>query len=161
MSKLRVLKVIAAVFGSFFLIFGAILAAIYNPRLQEAVQSLEWPEVPGQVLFTKVQVSQGKSVSMVPWVYVTYKVGSTTFSSGENLGRYSSKEEAQRVLDGFPKGKELTVYYNPKDCNKFVLRRGEDIENMRFMLYSGLTLLCTGAVGIASSLIIHFRTKNQ
>lgn len=97
--------------------------------LQNARASASWPTAEGRVTKSEVTYStdsdNGDSYS--PKITYSYKVNNTNFINstikfGENS--YSSRNKANGIAAGYPVGKNVTVYYDPKKPERSVLEPG-------------------------------------
>jgi len=85
--------------------------------------SLSWLSTQGRVLKSRVEVSGGDYVSVTPRVYYEYEVGGVSYQgdrirAGDIYMRFSRRggqEDAYKVVDRYPEGAEVTVYYNPEN----------------------------------------------
>jgi hypothetical protein len=110
---------------------GLIWFAYHNRKLAKA--SLAWPSVTGRII--RSQVSQSENFDQENRLKVTYLadvayeyvVGDQTMQ-GDRVqfgGRISggSSKPAQKVVDRYPVGSEITVYYDPVRPNQCTLER--------------------------------------
>lgn len=124
---------LAIVLPSIFVVIGTglIWFAYYNGKLAKA--SLTWPSVIGKVIRSQVSRSENidqenrHTVSYLADVAYEYVVGEQTLQ-GERVqfgGRVSggSAKPAQKVVDRYPVGAEVTVYYDPARPNQCTLER--------------------------------------
>jgi hypothetical protein len=93
-------------------IFGMI---IYNRLIANLVGS--WPSVPGKIKTSYLGV--GSSSGRTPGTYVSYTFqveGKTYTSWGISPGlRMSSTSIAKAIVKRYPRGADVTVYYNPRN----------------------------------------------
>ena len=117
------------------LVFIAIgLGLLYYARsvTAKAQRSLSWPEVEGAISHSAVlQQMQQTSSSNNAATYkadVTYRYkvqGRDYYSERITLADFSSSTgRAQGIVDRYPDGATVTVYYNPVDPSDAVLERG-------------------------------------
>ena len=97
--------------------------------LQNARASASWPTADGIVTRSEVTHSTdsdgGDSYS--PKVTYRYTVNNvsqtnTTIKFGENS--YSSRRRAETIINNYPVGKNVTVYYDPEKTDRSVLEPG-------------------------------------
>lgn len=84
-------------------------------------------------------------VSYEVWVNYSYAVGNVTYQGSKISSGQSwtyTLEPAQEMLATYPKGKEVTVYFDPMDPKKAVLEKGNSITNFIWL-----------GVGVALSVI--------
>lgn len=118
-----------ALFSLIFILVGAGLSWWGWTILQNARSSASWPSVQGQITSSLVDYSTdaegGDSYS--PQVAYAYAVNGRSYEGqtikfGENS--YSSKRKAQAILDRYPNGQRIAVFYDPTQPDKAVLEPG-------------------------------------
>ncbi len=115
--------------GVGFTLAGVLLAGylVYLRRL--ASRSADWPSTEGEVIRSKPQ-SFSTAYFTSHDARITYRYwvdGRKYVSSGvtpESLG-FGSRREAQEVVDRFPPGSKVAVYYDPKRPGRAVLLPGK------------------------------------
>lgn len=140
------IKLVMGIIAGFLLIAGLLLISTYYPLCQEAESSMNWPETIGTVAFRKVVRATAKGNSQVAWVYIRFVLDRVRYTVGQNLGVYSSTEQANAVIEKYPLNQRLAVFYDPKNPPHAVLLRGQNLQNMRGMFYGGITCLALGAI---------------
>jgi len=98
-------------------------------RRRQSAESLKWPNTPGVVVAssTKRHDRMGSSGSYetahISYEYIVAgkKYKSTRFSFDDLEKLAMTEAQLQSILDKYPKGKELTVYYDPKDHQSSIL----------------------------------------
>ena len=113
-----------------FLAVGAGLSWWGWTILQNARASADWPSVEGQITRSLVAYSTdaegGDSYSPeVTFVYVAVDDRShegRTIKFGENS--YGSERKAQEIINRYPLGQTVTVFYDPENPDKAVLEPG-------------------------------------
>lgn len=122
---------------------GGVLLANGLLDFVRAVSSRDWPTAEGTIVSSEVDsetrsVGDGQSsTSCWPKVGYDYTVNDKTYSgdtiafsslrSGPHIG--SGRAEAQVVVDRYPVGKQVRVYYNPKDPEIAALESGDTALN--------------------------------
>ncbi len=90
----------------------------------------KWPSVTGKILMSRLVRSGSK---LKPKIVYQYSVGDRTFK-GENIYAgtliLSLSSPASTLIKQYPEGKKVTVYYNPKNPQEAVLKRGINIDAM-------------------------------
>ncbi|OQY06105.1 MAG: hypothetical protein B6I22_06265 [Desulfobacteraceae bacterium 4572_123] len=136
-----------------FLAGGIFLIAWGANELKGAYQSKSWPSTQGKITssYIKKQVNRDSSnrttTSFSAMVHYRYMVGGTTYP-GDRIcfgGTYSGSKRslAKKVADSYPKGKKVTVYYDPENPKGAVLKTGFRWTTfVAFIL--GLIFLCVG-----------------
>jgi len=99
------------------------------PQYLQIKKSAQWPSVPGVI--TRSYLRSGFCLISMPCyhgeVAYSYRVGSTDYQSTSiDLGRspWAAKDGWQRVLDHYPVGKTVRVYYEPARPAHAVLNSG-------------------------------------
>ena len=113
------------------LIAGVFLGYVGWKDLQHARASSSWPEAPGTVTSSGVSQQETRDtkthrtrITYKPGVYYNYKVNGRAFSSDRiSFGDYSSsnRSRAQKIVSKYPRGKSVTVHYNPEEPGMAVL----------------------------------------
>jgi hypothetical protein len=123
------------VFGLIFLSIGVFLSWRVWRNVREVKASRSWPFVPGRVIGASCRedVIRGGSDSSdsdttwyVPLVQYEYEVGGQAYR-GNRIGfseeRQVSREKAFQVLEAFPVGHPVTVFYDPAKPRDAILQR--------------------------------------
>jgi hypothetical protein len=88
-----------------------------------------WAQTAGTVLSTTIQVRRvGQSRSETPVVIYAYQVDGRPYQSyrvraGDETGRIRVIGDASRMLERYPVGSNVTVYYDPADPANAALER--------------------------------------
>lgn len=113
-----------------------------------------WPLTVGKVLNSEVRTkssrSRSGSTSYEPYVFYEYSVNGKKMQSGQLAfgGRLQvSEKRAQKVIENYPAGKNIPVYYNPKKPGQAVIISG-NIPGAYVMLGIGLVFIALGVTGI-------------
>ena len=116
---------------------GARFIAVGARDVIRAGASTEWPYVTGLVLDSGVERRQHRSggrprtgrtsIIYYPKVIYQYSVQGTSYSGDRieygTLGR-GNPEHSERIIDNYPKGKNVRVYYMPRQVTESVLEPG-------------------------------------
>jgi hypothetical protein len=110
----------------FYLAFDGLVLAmlIYQQFASNATR--DWSSVPGKVLASKVLYKSGTRRSTSPAVTYTYEVAGKAYKGETILPGWiksSGQKYAQKIVARYPKGEEVTVFYNPKDLSQACLER--------------------------------------
>ncbi|MBN2004018.1 MAG: DUF3592 domain-containing protein [Anaerolineae bacterium] len=94
--------------------------------IRQASQS--WPSVSGKVLESRFGFRLGSRVTVVPYVLYEYNVGGRLYQAqqiraGDNIFLVRNGQYASRVIDQYPEGALVTVYYNPDSPAEAALER--------------------------------------
>ncbi len=110
------LLLFAVVFGGF---------GIYKYNIGKESES--WPKVSGEVTSSTLSrtTSDGKT-KYAPSVKYNFKVDGADYTGNEIslVTSYSKKTKADAVLDKYPSGKKVDVYYDPVDPSRSILEPG-------------------------------------
>jgi hypothetical protein len=114
------------------MVFGGLIAGFGIRDLVRASASVDWPTVPGSVLASHVtgRVSgQGKDrrSTSEAWVRYEYAVAGTPYRNERIAyggGAAAALTNARDVVDRYPPGAGVTVYYLPSDPGESVLEPG-------------------------------------
>jgi len=127
--KKLILSLICFVVGGVAVFFG-------SGQIKAAKQSADWPTVQGTVVSSEVQQerntsrSNGKSRMKTTYhaeILYDYVANGTTYSANKvSFGQVggSSPAPARKIVNRYPKGKNVTVYYNPEKPETAVLEPG-------------------------------------
>ena len=120
----------------------------------QAIRSYFWASTEGQVLSSTVtRVKRlNDPASYYASISYEYEVGGTKFTGDRVfLGEYGtgSAGPMQEIVDRYPVGKRVTVYYDPQDPNKAVLERGARLASFGLLLIG----LLFSAVGLGGFLL--------
>lgn len=90
--------------------------------------SQNWAETTGRVLKSRVEVSGGNIASVSPHVVYEYTVAGMTYQGdqvrvGDNAVAVRTDSEAYQIVDRYPVGAEVTVYYDPANPAMSALER--------------------------------------
>ena len=112
----KVFPVLLVLAGAWLLYYGGRI-------LLRADQSKTWPATEGVIKDSSV-VPHGKSYGAK--VMYDYTVSEKSFSGRRiAFGSYNtSRSDAQKIVDGYPKGKIVSVYYDPNNPQACVLEAG-------------------------------------
>lgn len=144
--------------GLFFLVLGIVGIAWLSGQKKLSEESLHWPMAKGTVLESEVhrytssgEVSPSK-VHHVPRIVYQFERGGSRYESDQRsiMGEDYDSDEAQRIVDAYPVGSSITVYFQPGNPEESVLQRGYSEEQSRigtlvlvaFLLFSGVAIVC-------------------
>lgn len=127
-------------FGLIFLAVGGGLLAWGFNTMGKAKASMSWPTAKGKVLHSGVERKVSTSTSNTGSgrrrrttttyeadVRYEYRVDANRYSGNKvSFGEYSSSNRghAERIVDRYPKGKSVEVFYNPDKPDTAVLEPG-------------------------------------
>lgn len=123
-----------SLFPLLFLVVGLILLVIGARQLYQGEQSKAWPTVQGKIAVAELgkRVDRDSDNSTVSTTYSAdisydYIVDDVAYVNGDlHFGSVSSSDpsSARRLLQRYPVGKVVTVYYNPAQPQQAVLEPG-------------------------------------
>lgn len=112
----------------------AVIGWLFAKKSKEANEAnraaLNWHETIGRVVKSRVEVSGGEFTSVTPRVIYEYEVNGQIYKS--SLLRAGDKflviqtggsRTAYDIVDKYPEGAIVTVYYNPQNPSEAVLER--------------------------------------
>ena len=148
------------IFPLIFVIVGASVVFFGIRGLIKAKASVDWPNTQGKVIESSVErqrnsgssgsSSRGSSSSITYHAEILYEftVNDTTFN-GDRVayGNYGSSDpsHARRVVNQYPKGKDVTVHYMPGNPEECLLEPGMKGQSW-FMPGVGLIFFIVGSV---------------
>jgi hypothetical protein len=104
------------------LIIGGIFWFIFNQRKKaraEKQASQTWPSTPGKIVTSRVELSSGRDMATVyAKIVYEYQLRGRTYQcdqvhSGDEFFAQATREQTYGLVDKYPVGREVTVYYNP------------------------------------------------
>jgi hypothetical protein len=121
----------------------------------QAEASRSWPQVQGVVTASEIantRISKGKS-SVAGYradIEYTYAVGGTEFVGWALYFGYRESTERDRALalvDRFPRGREIPVWYNPARPETAVLEPGHEEDAQEHLTKAWTALMTSGLIG--------------
>jgi hypothetical protein len=90
--------------------------------------ALSWPSTTGTVVKSRVEVSGGDHTSVSPRIIYQYEVNGTLYQAerikaGDVHMRISTSRGAYDMVDRYPEGAAVTVFYNPMNPAEAALER--------------------------------------
>ncbi len=136
-----------ALLGIAFACAGMLHISESTKTMYEAIDSRKWPATSGQVIESRVAVSQGNRINYTPRVAYSYEAGAKLRTSTEIwLKSYGADQAfAEDVVAAYPTGAEIKVFFDPQNPARAVLRPGP---NWFLVFWCVLSWLITGT-GIA------------
>lgn len=153
-----------AIIGSIILAIGVGVTIWGFSTLESAKESLSWPTVEGKVLQSDIErvrkISSRRKkrkrksrISYQANIFYEYSVKSNKYSSDKiSFGDYSSSSQshARSIVNRYPKGKTVKVYYNPETPELAVLEPGVSWATY-IPLGSGIFFILIGGAFAAAS----------
>ena len=111
----------------FYLVFNVFVIGFMLYRQSVSKAALSWPSVQGKIKSSKIHYDSSYSkADPTPWVEYTYDVDGKTYKS-MNISPDGIVTNSQQLADDlmarYPKGAEVTVYYNPSNPSKACLEK--------------------------------------
>lgn len=106
------------------LMFGII---VYLRIAANAVKN--WSSVPGKVTTSRVSYeSSADKTNATPFVVYVYEVDGKTYEENSISPGILTISNAEKVVARYPRGSEVTVYYNPKNPSQAVLEKNSQTQ---------------------------------
>ena len=135
-----------------FLPIGMIFSFFGMRGLTRAQASTGWPSASGKVIKSSVEREES---SYQAEILYEFTVSGTTYNGNRvAYGDYGSNRptHARRIVNRYPKGKKVTVYYQPDDPGECLLEPGLKLQAFLMPAMGLISLLVGGvAAGIAVS----------
>lgn len=145
------------IFPFLFIIIAFILIISGFKQLKLAVSSLTWPSTTGKVISSSTltrKIGTRHSTRHKADIIYSYQINDNKFI-GEiiNWGYGYSKqiEKSEAIVNKYPEGKTVEVYYNPNDPKNAVLEPGLTVNSYKNVL--------GGIVFMLIAILIIFRKK--
>lgn len=155
---------ICLILGTLFLVGGWSVVTLWGkPTLQNAKESVEWPTVKGVVTESKVSSHSGDgSTTYSANIIYRYSVNNTLIHServwfGDNYST-SNRSMFTKIVQKYPVGKEVTVYYKPDDEFISVLEPGP-VTSSYIGNFVGWVLLAIGGGLLLIPMVNLFKTS--
>jgi hypothetical protein len=118
-----------SLFFSFFILIGLALIGWTIFSYRKAQEALSWPTASGKILSSALRHEKGGEISgYEPEILYKYQAyGVHHIADVIQFGGIplSPKKEAQRIVEQYPIGREITVYFNPNKPAQAVLEPGK------------------------------------
>ena len=151
-----------------FILVGVVLIVARNAFEEQAVDSEDWPTVPGRVVETRVDKENStrsthdsgfggsRSSHYTPKVAYEYEVNGIAHRSDRLWfdGSVADEARAQSLVAPYAVGDEVTVHYNPGNPSEAVLQTGTGSTGYAMLTVGGL-FVGLGLLGIGAA--IRFR----
>lgn len=126
-------------------IMGGVFVYAGNQALSSAKTTADWARTDGQVLSSSVEsTQQGTSRTYHPLIVYEYRLQGvvlhgTRLTVGDHA--FTRSTEAQAVVNRYPVGRAVTVYYNPVSVTESVLEPGSRWQPYVLLGIGGLFIL--------------------
>jgi hypothetical protein len=142
-----------------FAVLGVVLVIFTLVSILRGYRSSTWPSASGTVILSvverKVEVdadNTGTSTNYYPRINYGYLVSGQEYIGNKRVfagtEKYPSQRKAQNIIDAYPTGLTVTVYYNPANPHQAILEPGVQTKMVVFfiigvglLVFSGLKLL--------------------
>jgi hypothetical protein len=121
----------------FFIIAGFILIVVGARTALRMISSLEWKRTNGIIIQSKLKTFKK---FYYPEIKYEFHVNDKRYESEIFIiGKAETTDDymAKQAIEEYPKGKKLTVYYNPKNPNECSLKPGSIDKGELIMLFAG------------------------
>ncbi len=142
------------IFPLIFIVVGGTVAFFGIRGLVRAKASVDWPTTEGKVVASSVErrtsrtTGGGTSTTYHAEILYEYSAEGTRFD-GDRVayGDYgsSSRGHARDIVDRYPEGKSVTVYYMPGDPDECLLEPGMKVQSW-FLPGFGLVFFAVGSL---------------
>ena len=131
-SEQLIFAIVPLCFGMFFFLAGAILLFFAIRTRRKSNASMAWPSTTGQISTASVRQNSSTdedghvNFTYSPIVEYDFSVNGQAFKGRRiNYGITASttREAAQKEVDRFPIGRQVTVFYNPEKPGEAVLEK--------------------------------------
>jgi hypothetical protein len=143
-------RVMMWVFGGLglLILLGGLGFMLYDR--QQIAEARDWPSVQGRIDFAQVETERryrnGRNrTRYVPQVRYSYAVGGTAYTNDDiwltGSHSYSTHENAAEVLQPYPVGAPVQIFYSPADPRRSALLREGNMGLWVFLLLMGAAFL--------------------
>ncbi|MHA2250781.1 MAG: DUF3592 domain-containing protein [Candidatus Kariarchaeaceae archaeon] len=112
----------------FFLIIGGISTYFSYPGYRDGVDSENWPTANGTITESYLEFGGSEGTAVTAHVKYQYSVSGIQYQSDRlypgDVTESVSQSEAQKIVDKYPQGSQVVVYYKPSDHSYSVLEPG-------------------------------------
>lgn len=138
------------------IVLGGVLLIVAGRSIFLGRKSQSWPTTPGTVLYTGMETYQSRdedgslSTTYGATIQYSYEVGGTTFQSNRRTFtevKTSSRRRVAQILERYPQGSAVSVYYDPNDPSNCVLETGVGWSGYLFLALGGIIFLA-GLAGL-------------
>lgn len=166
---------IKIIFGICLLFIGlvSILGGNQIQRIKDARASSAWPSTEGKIISSRVEkktnttYTAGRPINSAPSyfanIFYEYTVGDMKYSYKRiSFGDYGNSDysRAEEIINRYPEGKKIQVFYKPSDPNNSVLEPGIPISIYAF-IGAGILLLIFGSSVLYSALVKKHTLSSQ
>ncbi len=141
--------------GAFFTALGGFLLSDAIKSYQKFITSKSWPSVQGTIIKSEVLRFDNRSSAYSFMVTYQYELNGKEYQNNRvALWTISSEEHCNRLLEQFPQGKSVPIYYPPNEPSKPILVTGPPWHNKK---YSDIILGSLGTLmGILLMILAYF-----
>jgi hypothetical protein len=135
----RFIRRLANILGGLLVI--AALIVIFVRELQEYPQSAKWPPVPGSVVTSRAQSNEDGVSLDFQYEYIvdgrSYASDRYTFFEYIILNK---DDQVYEIVEQYPAGSEVTVYYDPANPSKAIIKRTFQLADLESTILMALCL---------------------
>lgn len=136
----------AVLIAIIFIVIGILFTSISLYFLKMARNSIYWDNTSGEVTRSDITTTTSKNGKQYKAnIQFIYRVHGTEYMSkrafyGSNIST-SSKKRAQKLIDKYPVGQKVNVYYDPMKNSRSVIEAGARWEIKFFVIFSALFII--------------------
>lgn len=129
-----------------FLLVGILLTSISLYYLKMAKNSVYWENTNGEITRSDITTSTGKNGTQYKAnIHYKYEVYGIEYISkrvfyGSNIST-SSKKRAQKLIDKYPVGQKVNLFFDPMKNSRAVIEPGARWEIKFFVIFSALFII--------------------
>jgi hypothetical protein len=138
------------------IVLGGVLIIVAGRNIFLGRKSQNWPTTPGTVLYTGMETYQSRdedgslSTTYGATIQYSYEIGGTNFQGNRRTFtevKTSSRRRVGQILERYPQGSAVSVYYDPNDPANSVLETGVGWSGYLFLAL-GVIVFLVGLVGL-------------
>lgn len=148
--------VIGSICFTQFVISAIMLGIIFAAR-NAAAKAQNWQPVPGTVILSTLEARRGSKGHYVnyPVVHYRYRVGGMDYQSRKvSPGMEWGGSGAGKVVERYPTGSQVTVYYNPENPAEALLERS--VPSVMIWLWVAMILIDVFLCGMSAVFFFAF-----
>jgi hypothetical protein len=153
-------RLAALILGIGCVVIGLGLLLLKYPLYQESLESAEWPDIQAAVFDTSMEQSSAAKW-FEPQISYMYQVDGKSYKAKGVLGAYSTRELAANDLKHFALGTKINVIYDPKNPQRSFLRAGENLAQLKLMLYIAGAVITLGVLVLLILAIVLTTSKEK
>ena len=148
-------KIFLGIFFGIFLVVGIGVSILGVQTTQKSIASDNWPQTQGTIITSdiethKTHTKHGYSYTYGPEIVYTYSVNGQSYTANKvsySTGSSSDVSYAQKIVNTYPVGTQIPVFYNPENPTEAVLEPGSNTMTY-FPIIFGIVFIAVGIGGI-------------